>query len=174
MALVAALAGDAELLLLDERPAGLDPLMEELFADCVRAERYAGRSVLLSSHILSEVASLCDRVSIIRDGRNVETGTSRGDAAPFTATSVDATLASAVPPSRPVWLELLTAAFLASELGPLIDLPAAVQNLSPFTYLPHLPGSEVTIGPLLGLAAVALVLTTFGLGALRRRDVPAG
>ncbi len=63
---------------------------------------------------------------------------------------------------------------MASELGPLIDLPGWVQNLSPFTYLPHFPGSEVTIGPLLGLAAVALVLTTFGLGALRRRDVPAG
>ena len=103
VALVAALAGDAELLLLDEPTAGLDPLMEELFADCVRAERDRGRSVLLSSHILSEVESLCDRVSIIRDGRNVETGTLAA-MRHLTATSVDATLASACPPSRPVWL----------------------------------------------------------------------
>ena len=75
VALVAALASDAELLLLDEPTSGLDPLMEERFRECIRAERVAGRSVLLSSHILSEVEALCDRVTIIRDGRTVETGT---------------------------------------------------------------------------------------------------
>ncbi len=75
VALVAALASDAELLLLDEPTAGLDPLMEAMFRQCAEEERAAGRTILLSSHILSEVEALCDRVTIIRAGRAVETGT---------------------------------------------------------------------------------------------------
>jgi polyether ionophore transport system ATP-binding protein len=75
VALIAALASDAELLLLDEPTAGLDPLMEAGFRDCVNDERRAGRTILLSSHILSEAEALSDRVTIIRDGRAVETGT---------------------------------------------------------------------------------------------------
>ena len=75
VALVAALASDAELLILDEPTSGLDPLMEEVFRECVAEERANGRTVLLSSHILAEVEALCDRVSIIRAGRTVETGT---------------------------------------------------------------------------------------------------
>jgi ABC-2 type transport system ATP-binding protein len=75
VALVAALASAVELLLLDEPTAGLDPLMEVAFRDCIADERRAGRTVLLSSHILGEVEAVCDRVSIIRDGRTVETGT---------------------------------------------------------------------------------------------------
>ena len=75
VALVAALASDVELLILDEPTSGLDPLMEEVFRDVIAEERTAGRTVLLSSHILSEVEALCDRVTIIRAGRNVETGT---------------------------------------------------------------------------------------------------
>jgi len=75
VALVAALASDAELLLLDEPTSGLDPLMEQVFRECVADERTRGRTVLLSSHILSEVEALCDRVTIIRAGRTVETGT---------------------------------------------------------------------------------------------------
>src|SRR3954462_10695670 len=74
VALVAALASDVELLLLDEPTSGLDPLMEEVFRECVGEERSRGRTVLLSSHILSEVEALCDRVTIIREGRTVETG----------------------------------------------------------------------------------------------------
>src|SRR6202012_5355661 len=58
-----------------EPRAGLDPLMEGVFRDCVQDERDRGRTVLLSSHILSEVEALCDRVSIIRDGRVVDSGT---------------------------------------------------------------------------------------------------
>src|SRR5882672_844784 len=68
VALVAALAADVELLLLDEPTSGLDPLMEETFQECIRVERDGGRTVLLSSHILAEAESLCDRVSIIRAG----------------------------------------------------------------------------------------------------------
>jgi len=75
VALIAALASDAELLLLDEPTAGLDPLMEATFRDCVTEERQHGRTVLLSSHILAEAEALSDRVTIIRDGRTVETGT---------------------------------------------------------------------------------------------------
>jgi ABC-2 type transport system ATP-binding protein len=75
VALVAALAADVELLVLDEPTSGLDPLMEGVFTDCVAELRTAGRTVLLSSHILAEVEKLCDRVSIIRDGRTVESGT---------------------------------------------------------------------------------------------------
>ncbi|WP_150254493.1 ABC transporter ATP-binding protein [Nocardiopsis deserti] len=75
VALVAALAADTELLVLDEPTSGLDPLMEEVFRHAVAEERARGRTVLLSSHILSEVEALCDRVSIIRAGRTVESGT---------------------------------------------------------------------------------------------------
>jgi ABC-2 type transport system ATP-binding protein len=75
VALVAALASDVELLLLDEPTAGLDPLMEGVFRDCIQEERDRGRTVLLSSHILAEVEALCDRVSIVRAGKIVETGT---------------------------------------------------------------------------------------------------
>ena len=75
VALVAALASDAELLLLDEPTSGLDPLMEAQFRQHISEIRGDGRTVLLSSHILSEVEALCDRVSIIRDGAVVESGT---------------------------------------------------------------------------------------------------
>jgi ABC-2 type transport system ATP-binding protein len=75
VALIAALASDAELLLLDEPTSGLDPLMEAVFGGYVDAHRARGGTVLLSSHILAEVERLCDRVSIIRAGRRVETGT---------------------------------------------------------------------------------------------------
>lgn len=75
VALVAALASSAELLILDEPTSGLDPLMEAVFQACIEEVREAGRTVLLSSHILAEVEALCDRVSIIRNGRTVESGT---------------------------------------------------------------------------------------------------
>jgi ABC-2 type transport system ATP-binding protein len=75
VALIAALACDVELLLLDEPTSGLDPLMERVFTDYIRDEAREGRTVLLSSHILSEVEALCDHVSIIKAGRIVETGT---------------------------------------------------------------------------------------------------
>jgi ABC-2 type transport system ATP-binding protein len=76
VALIAALASDVELLLLDEPTSGLDPLMEDVFRQVIREDqRREGRTVLLSSHILSEVEALCDRVTIIRDGRAVESGT---------------------------------------------------------------------------------------------------
>lgn len=75
VALVAALAADVELYLLDEPSSGLDPLMESIFQDCVSELRAAGRTVLLSSHILAQVEALADRVTIIRAGKAIESGT---------------------------------------------------------------------------------------------------
>ncbi len=93
VALVAALASNVELLILDEPTSGLDPLMEAVFQDCIAEERDRGRTVLLSSHILAEVESLCDRVSIIRLGRTVETGT-LAELRHLTRTSISAELAA--------------------------------------------------------------------------------
>jgi ABC-2 type transport system ATP-binding protein len=75
VALVAAFASDADFYILDEPTSGLDPLMEGIFQECVMEVKKAGKSVLLSSHILSEVELLCDKVSIIRQGNIIETGT---------------------------------------------------------------------------------------------------
>jgi ABC-2 type transport system ATP-binding protein len=97
VALVAALASDVELLLLDEPTAGLDPLMEAQFRAVIREDQDDGRAVLLSSHILSEVEHLCDRVSIIRAGRVVESGT-LAELRHLTRTQVDVELGVPVPP----------------------------------------------------------------------------
>jgi len=74
VALIAAFASDADLYILDEPTSGLDPLMELVFQECVQEIKAEGKSVFLSSHILSEVEKLCDRVSIIRQGKIIETG----------------------------------------------------------------------------------------------------
>ncbi|CAM3906621.1 ABC transporter ATP-binding protein [Kibdelosporangium persicum] len=96
VALVAAFASNVELLVLDEPTSGLDPLMEAVFQECVADERRRGRTVLLSSHILSEVEALCDRVSIIRRGRTVESGT-LAEMRRLTRTTVTAELTGAMP-----------------------------------------------------------------------------
>jgi ABC-2 type transport system ATP-binding protein len=75
VALIAALVSDVELFILDEPTSGLDPLMEATFRECVAEIKRAGKTVLLSSHILAEVEALCDRISIIKEGKIVETGT---------------------------------------------------------------------------------------------------
>jgi ABC-2 type transport system ATP-binding protein len=102
VALVAALASDAPLLILDEPTSGLDPLMEEVFQAELAELRAQGRTVLLSSHILSEVERACDRVSIIKDGRTLESGT-LDELRHLTRTRVTATLA------RPMTVHELTA-----------------------------------------------------------------
>ncbi|RXI96346.1 ABC transporter ATP-binding protein [Anaerobacillus alkaliphilus] len=75
VALISAFASDVDLFILDEPTSGLDPLMEMVFQDCVAEAKANGKTVLLSSHILAEVERLCDRVSIIKKGKVVETGT---------------------------------------------------------------------------------------------------
>ncbi len=74
VALVAGLASNAELFILDEPTSGLDPLMEQVFTEYIREVKEEGRSVLLSSHIFAEVEKLCDTVTIIREGKTVESG----------------------------------------------------------------------------------------------------
>jgi ABC-2 type transport system ATP-binding protein len=96
VALVAALSSDVELLVLDEPTSGLDPLMEEVFRELILEEKRRGdRTVLLSSHILSEVEALCDRLTIIRAGKSVETGT-LADLRHLTRTTIRAELTGPV------------------------------------------------------------------------------
>lgn len=75
VALVAAFSQEADLYILDEPTSGLDPLMERVFQECVQEAKAAGKTVFLSSHILSEVEKLCDKVAIIRQGQIIEEGT---------------------------------------------------------------------------------------------------
>src|SRR5207247_435492 len=75
ISLIAALMTRAQLLILDEPTSGLDPLMEKVFRDCILEARQNGQTVFLSSHILSEVEALCDRVAILREGELLEQGT---------------------------------------------------------------------------------------------------
>jgi ABC-2 type transport system ATP-binding protein len=96
VALVAALASDAELFVLDEPTSGLDPLMEAAFQEEVRALRDQGRTVLLSSHVLAEAENLCDRLTIVRRGRTVQTGT-LAELRHLTRTSVTVETARPVP-----------------------------------------------------------------------------
>ena len=96
VALVAALACDVELLVLDEPTSGLDPLMEAVFQAVVTERSAAGTSVLLSSHILAEVETLCDRLTVVRAGRAVFTG-SLAQLRSSAATAVDVVTPAAVP-----------------------------------------------------------------------------
>ncbi|HEY7962316.1 MAG TPA: ABC transporter ATP-binding protein [Solirubrobacteraceae bacterium] len=96
LSLIAALATRAELLVLDEPTAGLDPLMEEVFRQCAREAAARGQTIFLSSHILSEVEALCDRVGILRAGRLIEIGT-LGDLRHLSAVTVEVTFNGPAP-----------------------------------------------------------------------------
>ena len=161
VALIAALAADVELLLLDEPTAGLDPLMEAMFRGLIQEWRGAGRSVLLSSHILSEAEALSDRLSIIRAGRVVETGTLdqmrhlrrtsvtaqlRGDAPPLAAmTGVHDVRVDGARLSCQVDAEALDpvlAALAAAGVTSLLTQPPTLEQL----FLQHY-GAAVAAGP---------------------------
>ncbi len=94
--LIAALSSRADLLVLDEPTSGLDPLMEQAFRLCVHEAKERGQSVLLSSHILSEVEALCDRIAILRAGSLVEMGT-LAEMRHLSALTVEVTFESSVP-----------------------------------------------------------------------------
>ena len=148
VAIVAALAADVELLILDEPTSGLDPLMEAVFQDEIGKEKAKGRTVLLSSHILSEVQALADRVSIIRQGRIVQTGT-LAELRGRTRVTVAATLARPVdvaeltflhdarldPPGRltgtvdPDQVNAAMAALVRHEMTDLTVSPASLEDL---------------------------------------------
>jgi ABC-2 type transport system ATP-binding protein len=99
--LIAALASRAELLLLDEPTSGLDPLMEVAFRDCIKEAKERGQTIFLSSHILSEVEALCDRVGILREGRLVDEGT-LAQLRHLAAQTVEVTFAGAAPALAPL------------------------------------------------------------------------
>ena len=94
--LIGALMSRPELLVLDEPTSGLDPLMEQAFRDCIHEAKQRGQSVFLSSHLLSEVEALCDRVAILRAGHVIETGT-LAEIRQLSAVSVEVTFDGAVP-----------------------------------------------------------------------------
>ncbi|MHB8680896.1 MAG: ABC transporter ATP-binding protein [Acidimicrobiales bacterium] len=96
LVLIAALATRAELLLLDEPTAGLDPIMELAFRHCVGEARQRGQTIFLSSHILSEVEALCDRVAILRRGWLADLGT-MAELRHLSAVTVEATFSGPVP-----------------------------------------------------------------------------
>ncbi|MFG2746697.1 ABC transporter ATP-binding protein [Streptomyces chartreusis] len=178
--LVAALASRAELLLLDEPTSGLDPLMESAFQDCIREVKAEGRTVLLSSHILAEVEALCDRVSIIRAGRTVESGT-LAELRHLTRTSIDvetlrtATGLDGLPGVHDLRMENHRARFDVDT----DRLDDAVRHLTGFgirtltsqPHIPHLPAADASLTAPMSLAALAAALTAAGLAAFRRRDV---
>jgi ABC-2 type transport system ATP-binding protein len=125
--LVAAFATRAELLVLDEPTSGLDPLMEVAFRDTVLEAKQRGQTVFLSSHIMSEVEALCDRVGILRQGRLVDEGT-LGELRHLSAQTVDVTFAGAAPQLEP--LEGVTIEHagpnalrfeVSGSVGPLLD-----------------------------------------------------
>jgi polyether ionophore transport system ATP-binding protein len=99
--LVAALATRADLLLLDEPTSGLDPLMEMRFRECVREAKQRGQTVFLSSHILSEVEAVCDRVGILRQGRLVDQGT-LAELRHLSTRTIDVSFADGVPQLPPL------------------------------------------------------------------------
>ncbi|MDH6522272.1 ABC transporter ATP-binding protein [Streptomyces sp. SAI-090] len=96
LGLIAGLMSRADLLVLDEPTSGLDPLMEREFRHCVLDAKAAGQSVFLSSHILSEVEALCDRVAILRGGQLVEVGT-LAEMRHLSALAIEATFTQAPP-----------------------------------------------------------------------------
>src|SRR5262249_21843137 len=124
--LVAAFATRADLLILDEPTSGLDPLMEQAFRECVRDAKERGQTTFLSSHILSEVEAVCDRVGILRQGRLVDEGT-LAELRHLSAQTVEVTFDGPAP-----------------ELGPLPGVPVAAAGANALR-------CEVTgsIGPLI-------------------------
>ncbi len=125
VALVAALASDVELLILDEPTAGLDPLMEARFREVIREDRELGRTVLLASHILAEVEALCDRVSIVRKGQTVESGT-LADLRHLTRTTI-----TAVVDGDPVSLSALAGVHDLKRTGPKVHFEVDSDRIGP-------------------------------------------
>ncbi|HYO85807.1 MAG TPA: ABC transporter ATP-binding protein [Dermatophilaceae bacterium] len=150
VALIAALATNAEFLLLDEPTAGLDPLMEAQFQACVREATVRGQTVLLSSHLLGEVEALCDRVTILRRGRTVRTGTLT-ELHARTTTSVEVVTPAVISDLR-AWVGVSDVdehreragvhARMRVSAEALIDVIGALAGLRPTTFVVHPPDLE--------------------------------
>jgi ABC-2 type transport system ATP-binding protein len=145
IALISAFASRADLLVLDEPTSGLDPLMEQTFRSCVHEARAAGQTVFLSSHVLSEVEALCDRVAILRAGRLVEVGT-LAQLRHLSAVTVEATFDGAPPDVtgvRGVRGVAVTGQHLACQVtGPIDELLVVLAAARPRTLLSREPSLE--------------------------------
>jgi polyether ionophore transport system ATP-binding protein len=143
--LIAALASRADLLILDEPTAGLDPVMEQAFRESIREARDRGQTVFLSSHVLSEVEALCDRVAILRRGRLVEIGT-LAQLRHLSAVSVQATFPGEPPDLTGipgVSAVSVTGRQLSCQVrGPVADLLAALAAARPDSLLSREPSLE--------------------------------
>ncbi|MGE5292145.1 MAG: AAA family ATPase [Micromonosporaceae bacterium] len=147
MALVAAFATRADLLLLDEPTSGLDPLIEAEFVRSVREVAAEGRTVFLSSHILSEVETLCARVGILREGK-----------------------------LEPSWTAgvvggLAVGLYMIELIGPALSWPAWILDLSPCHHLALVPVESAAWVALWSLVGAAVVSGGVGLLAYARRDL---
>jgi ABC-2 type transport system ATP-binding protein len=143
--LIAALASRANLLMLDEPTAGLDPVMEQAFRVTIREAADRGQTVFLSSHVLSEVEALCDRVAILRQGRLVEIGT-LAELRHLSALTVEATF-SGQPPDVTGIPGVSAVAIAGRQLscqvrGPIADLLAALAAARPDSLLSREPSLE--------------------------------
>jgi ABC-2 type transport system ATP-binding protein len=138
VALVAALASEVELLVLDEPTSGLDPLMENVFQEVIGEAKQRGTTVLLSSHILAEAENLADRLSVIRDGRTVQTGT-LADLRAQTRTTIHARLVRGLDGQAPAIFhdlrldgDSLTATVESSRIGEVMTIltPLGIEALT--------------------------------------------
>jgi ABC-2 type transport system ATP-binding protein len=143
--LIAALSTRAELLLLDEPTSGLDPLMEMVFRECIKEAKQRGQTVFLSSHILSEVEAVCDRVGILRAGRLIEQGT-LAELRHLGVQTIEVTFAGPPPhlPSLPGIKAIATApnALRFEVQGPVGPLIAAVADHDVLSVRSHEPSLE--------------------------------
>ena len=143
--LIAAFASRAELLVLDEPTNGLDPLMEEAFRESVLEAKANGQTVFLSSHILSEVEALCDRVAILRAGRLAEIGTLT-QMRHLSAVTVEATFAGTPPPvtAVPGVSNVVVAGrrLTCQVNGPIAPLLTVLSAAAPLTLLSREPSLE--------------------------------
>jgi ABC-2 type transport system ATP-binding protein len=158
--LIAAFASRADLLILDEPTGGLDPLMEMAFRETVREARERGQTVFLSSHILSEVEAVCDRVGILRQGKLVDQG-ALADLRHLSAQTVEVTFDGRVPELPPLpGVEVAKAGQnalrfqVSGSVGPLIaalaDHPiSSLQSREPSLeeiFLHHYEGGDGSVG----------------------------
>jgi ABC-2 type transport system ATP-binding protein len=143
--LIAALATRADLLLLDEPTSGLDPLMEMAFRESINEAKARGQTVFLSSHILSEVEAVCDRVGILRDGRLVDQGT-LAELRHLSAQTIEVTFAGPppeLPPLPAVKVAHAGASALRLELtGPVGPLLAVLAQYPVMTLTSREPSLE--------------------------------
>jgi len=143
--LIAALATRAPILILDEPTAGLDPLMEQVFRECVIEAKKNGQTIFLSSHILEEVEALCDRVAVLRNGKLVETGT-LSELRHLSAVTVEVTFRDKVPGVKNlkgIKNVVVSGNHLRCQVhGSIDELLKVIADAKPLTFLSREPSLE--------------------------------